>query len=120
MIANGTLDTSKLWVPTPKNEIIRASPAPNKLRVGGTGSSKTTDSLMEAVIEYMMRWDGCAVLFLRRTLKELSESAMLDFAEFVPEELYKWDHHTGPVTLYNGSTLTWGHLPNNSEKDLHR
>ena len=39
-VINGTLDTSKLWEPTAKNKIIRASTAHNRLRVGGTGQLK--------------------------------------------------------------------------------
>lgn len=114
---DGTLDLAQLWVPTPKNEIIRSSFAPNRLRVGGTGSSKSSDALMEA-FEYMVRYDGLSVLFIRRQLKDLKLSSMLDWREFIPEQLYREDRQDGIVTLYNGSRLFWGHLPNNSEKDL--
>ncbi len=40
------------WEPTPKNARIRQSRAPNRLRVGGTGSSKSSDALMEAIQSY--------------------------------------------------------------------
>jgi hypothetical protein len=43
------LSFDKLWEPTPKNKIIRASHARNRLRVGGTGSSKSSDAMMEVV-----------------------------------------------------------------------
>jgi hypothetical protein len=115
---DGTLDVAKLWTPTEKNKIIRASHATNRLRVGGTGSSKSSDSLMEALTEYMLQWDGIAVLFIRRQLKDLQKSSILDWKEFVPRELYEWDGTNLVATLFNGSKLFFGHLPNNSEKDL--
>lgn len=114
-IENGTLDVSKLWEPTPKNRIIRASSATNRLRWGGTGGSKSSDALMEA-LEDMIRWDGMRVLFLRRSIEDLKKSAMQDWKAFVPKELYSSSGNT--ETLYNGSMLFWGYLPNNTEKDL--
>lgn len=114
-ITDGTLDLRQLWTPTPKNEIIRASSATNRLRWGGTGGSKSSDALMEA-FEDMVRWDGLRVLFLRRSLEDLKKSAMQDWREFIPKELYT---RSGNIeTLYNGSKLFWGYLPNNTEKDL--
>ncbi|HEV2619957.1 MAG TPA: phage terminase large subunit [Acidobacteriaceae bacterium] len=111
-------DLAAHWTPTPKNEQIRRSEATNRLRVGGTGSSKSSDALMEA-LEYMLRYDGIAVLFIRRQLKDLKKSSVLDWKEFVPEELYHWDGTDFVATLHhNGSKLFFGHLPNNSEKDL--
>jgi hypothetical protein len=116
-LAGSTLDLTQLWEPTEKNKIIRASHATNRLRVGGTGSSKSSDALMEA-FEYMVRYDGIAVLFIRRQLKDLKKSSILDWKAFIPAELYHWDDQNAVATLYNGSKLFFGHLPNNSEKDL--
>lgn len=114
-IDGNTLDVSELWEPTPKNRIIRASSATNRLRWGGTGGSKSSDALMEA-FEDMVRWDGLRVLFLRRSLEDLRKSAMQDWKSFVPKELYT---SSGNIeTLYNDSKLFWGYLPNNTEKDL--
>src|ERR1700677_1175396 len=117
--ADGTLDVAKLWTPTPKNRIIRQSRATNKLRVGGTGSSKSSDALMEVIQNYLLRWDGCHALFLRRNLTELKKSSILDIQEFVPRELFEWnatDHvATFPST---GGKLFFGHCANLSESDL--
>lgn len=111
-------DLAKHWRPTPKNELIRRSKATNRLRVGGTGSSKSSDALMEG-LEYMLRYPGIAVLFIRRQLTDLKKSSILDWKEFVPEELYHWNEQDKIATLHhNGSKLFFGHLPNNSEKDL--
>jgi phage terminase large subunit len=113
-----TFDLAAHWKPTPKNLRIRSSKATNRLRVGGTGSSKSSDALMEA-LEYMLRYDGIAVLFIRRQLKDLKKSSILDWHTFVPKELYHWNASDHIATLkHNGSKLFFGHLPNNSEKDL--
>ncbi len=110
-------DLAAHWTPTPKNLIIRRSKATNRLRVGGTGSSKSSDALMEG-LEYMLRYPGIAVLFIRRQLTDLKKSSILDWKTFVPQALYHWNDQDKIATLYNGSKLFFGHLPNNSEKDL--
>ena len=75
------------WEPTPKNARIRQSRAPNRLRVGGTGSSKSSDALMEAIQSYLLYWDGMAGLWLRRNYGDLERSVIRDLHEFVPNEL---------------------------------
>lgn len=111
-------DLSKHFTPTAKNEIIRRSPATNRLRVGGTGSSKSLDALMEG-FEYMLRYPGIAVLFIRRQLTDLKKSSILDWKEFVPAELYHWNDQDKIATLHhNNSKLFFGHLPNDKENDL--
>jgi hypothetical protein len=116
---DGTLDHRKLWQPTPKNLMIRRSLATNKLRVGGTGSSKSSDALMEVVTNYLLRWDGCHALFLRKNLTELKKSSILDLKEFVPEELFHWNAADFVATFHaTGSKLFFGHLQNLSESDL--
>jgi hypothetical protein len=117
--SDGTLDVRKLWTPTPKNQIIRRSPATNKLRVGGTGSSKSSDALMEVVQNYLLRWDGCHALFLRKNLTELKKSSILDLKEFIPEDLYHWNATDFVATFHaTGSKLFFGYLANLSEQDL--
>lgn len=110
-------DLAAHWKPTGKNLQIRRSKATNRLRVGGTGSSKSSDALLEG-LEYMLRYPGIAVLFIRRQLTDLKKSSILDWKTFVPDSLYHWNDQDKIATLYNGSKLFFGHLPNNSEKDL--
>ena len=111
-------DLAEHWTPTEPNERIRRSHATNRLRVGGTGSSKSSDALMEG-LEYMLRYPGIAVLFIRRQLTDLKKSSILDWHSFVPKDLYHWDGQNYIATIkHNGSKLFFGHLPNNSEKDL--
>lgn len=118
----GTFDLGEHWKPTLPNLVLRRSKSTNRLRVGGTGSSKSADALMEG-LEYMLRYPGIAVLFIRRQLTDLKKSSILDWKAFVPEkigdfEFSKWNDSDKIATLFNGSKLFFGYLPNNSEKDL--
>jgi len=107
------------WTPTPKNRLIRQSLASNRLRVGGMGSSKSSDALMEIVQSYLLYWDGLSALWLRRNYADLERSVIRDLDEFVPKQIYKLKKANPPTaTFYNKSTLTFGHLDNNSEADL--
>jgi hypothetical protein len=106
------------WQPTPKNQLIRASHASNRLRVGGTGSSKSSDALMEVVQNYLCYWDGLSALWIRRNWGDLEKSTVRDLEEFVPGQLYDYNKANHVARFYNGSTLTFGHLQHNSEADL--
>src|SRR6185312_17153471 len=115
---DGVLDTSKLWVPTAKNKIIRASDARNRLRVGGTGSSKSSDTMMDGVVNYLLRWKGCYGLILRRTMDDLRMSNIPDFKSYVPDQLYKFNESLAIASFVNGSKLFFSHMTNFSSKDL--
>ncbi len=117
-MANDTVNFAELWEPTEKNKIIRANPAANRLRVGGTGSSKSSDALMEIVSDYLLSYDGIAALWLRRNYGDLEKSTILDLRSFVPQALYKYNDAKHIATFYNGSKLFFGHLQNNNESDL--
>jgi hypothetical protein len=106
------------WEPTPKNKRIRMSRAPNRLRVGGTGSSKSSDMLMEAIQSYLLYWDGLAALWIRRNYGDMKDSEIKDLHEFIPNELFKYNKRDHVATFYNKSTLTFGHMDNNSLSDL--
>ncbi len=112
------VDFAALWEPTPKNRAIRQSQAANRLRVGGTGSSKSSDALMEIVSDYLLAYDGLAALWLRRNYGDLEKSTILDLRAFVPQALYKYNDAKHIATFYNGSKLFFGHLQNNNESDL--
>lgn len=114
----GELDLGKLWVPTAKNQVIRRSDARNRLRVGGTGSSKSSDAMMEVVTEYLLRYPGCYALILRRTYKDLMRSNVPDFRSYVPEQLYKFNESKLTATFYNGSVLHFGNMENFSARDM--
>ena len=106
------------WEPTSKNKIIRASDARNRLRVGGTGSSKSSDAMMDGVVNYLLSWSGCYGLILRRTMDDLRMANIPDFKAYVPDSLYKFNESTAIATFYNGSKLFFSHMTNFSLKDL--
>jgi hypothetical protein len=107
---NGVLDVGKLWKPTAKNKIIRASSARNRLRVGGTGSSKSSDAMMEGVTEYLLRFPGCFGLLLRTTMPELERTNIPNFKAYVPKDLYDWNDTKHIATFFNGSKLFFSHI----------
>ena len=109
-VVNGVLDAGKLWEPTAKNQIIRRSTACNRLRVGGTGSSKSSDAMMEMVTDYLLRFPGCFALILRTTMPELERSNIPNFKAYVPAELYDWNDTKHIATFYNGSKLFFSHM----------
>jgi hypothetical protein len=115
---DGTLNTAMLWQPTAKNKIIRSSDARNRLRVGGTGSSKSSDAMMEIVTDYLLRYPGCYALILRRTMDDLRMSNIPDFKHYVPECLYKFNETLAIASFVNGSKLFFSHMTNFSQKDL--
>ena len=90
-VDNGVLDAAKLWEPTAKNKIIRRSTAHNRLRVGGTGSSKSSDAMMEIVTDFLLRFPGCFALILRTTMPELERSNIPNFNAYVPSDLYTYN-----------------------------
>jgi hypothetical protein len=116
--SDGTLDLAKLWQPTAKNKIIRTSDARNRLRVGGTGSSKSSDAMMEGVQNYLLAFPGCFGLILRRTMDDLRKSNIPNFRDYVPAGIYKWNASDSIATFYNGSKLFFSHMTNFSWKDM--
>ena len=114
-----TVNMAEKWQFLPKADEIRASLAPNKLAVGGTGSGKSANMLMHGVIDYAMRWEGCNILVMRRTYPELEKGLIADFKGYVPKELYTYNESKHVATLWNGSKIFFGHLATNSERDLH-
>jgi hypothetical protein len=117
-IVNGVLDVSKLWEPTAKNKVIRRSSARNRLRVGGTGSSKSSDAMMEMVTDYLLRFPGCFGLILRTTMPELERSNIPNFKAYVPSELYSYNDTKHIATFYNGSKLFFSHMQYFSWKEM--
>lgn len=109
-IKDGVLDCAKLWEPTDKNLIIRRSGATNRLRVGGTGSSKSSDAMMEIVTNYLLRFPGCFALILRTTMPELERSNIPNFKAYVPKELYSYNDTKHIATFVNGSKLFFSHM----------
>jgi PBSX family phage terminase large subunit len=126
---DGKLDFDKIFKHQPKqvellhtvtrNGVPYVRPlAPQCLSVGGIRSGKTTGWLMYFVQHYCMKYDGCDILVLRRTFKELESGAIADFKTFMPKELYTYDQTKHVATLINGSRVVFGHCQNNKERDI--
>jgi hypothetical protein len=74
---------------------------------------------MEVVQNYLLRYDGCHALFLRKSLTDLEKSSILDFKEFIPEDLYTWNGSKYFAEFkHNGSRLQFGYMANQNEADL--
>jgi len=80
--ADGTLEISKIFKHQPKQtellemRTVQGAPyvralAPQCLSVGGIRSGKTVGVLMYMVMNYTLAYEGCDILILRRTFKEL-------------------------------------------------
>lgn len=101
-------------------EKLRQSNARYKLQYGGTGSGKSANTLMHGVIDFCLRWDGVYALAMRRVLPELKLSLIPDLHEYIPGNLFTFNHNDNKAVFYNGSVLQFGGLPNNSIKDLYK
>jgi hypothetical protein len=126
--ADGTLDVSKIFKLQPKQtELLEVRTrdgvpyimpvAPQCLSVGGFRSGKTTGWLMYVIQNYVLAYECCDALILRRTFKELEAGVIQDFLTFVPPELYKYDATRHVATFMNGSRVVFGHCANNRMRD---
>lgn len=126
---DGTVDFDQIFKFQPKQlellvKIVRngrrctETKAPQCLSVGGIRSGKTSGALMFMVQHYCLAFEGCDILVLRRTFKELESGAIADFKAFMPEELYDYDQTKHVATLFNGSRVVFGHCQNNKERDI--
>jgi phage terminase large subunit len=127
--ADGTLNFEKIFRFQPKQtELLRnvtrngklyVQPAAEQnMSVGGIRSGKTCGWLMYFVMHYCLAFEGCNLLVLRRTFKELESGAIADFRTFMPEELYDYDQTKHIATLKNGSRVVFGHCQNNKDRDI--
>lgn len=114
-----TVNMAEVWEFLPKADELRFSTAGQRLAVGGTGSGKSANMLMYCIIDYLLRWDGCSALVMRRTFPELEKGLIKDFKAYVPEGLYKYNESKHIATFINGSTLQFGHLSDGTERSLH-
>src|ERR1019366_4290683 len=127
--ADGTLELSKMFKFQPKQtELLEyrtraGAPylrtiSPQCLSVGGIRSGKTVGVLMFMIMNYTLAFEGCDILILRRTFKELESGAIADFKTFVPKELYTYDQTKHVATFMNGSRVVMGHCQNNKMRDI--
>jgi hypothetical protein len=126
--ADGTVDFSKIFRLQPiQTELLEIRTrdgvpyimpvAPQCLSVGGFRSGKTVGWLMYFVENYCLAYDGCDILVLRRTFKELESGCIKDALTFLPPELFSYDQTKHILTFTNGSRIVFGHCQNNRMRD---
>ena len=126
---DGTLDFSKIFkLQAKQTELLEIRTrdgipyimpvAPQCLSVGGFRSGKTVGWLMYLVENYCLAYDGCDILVLRRTFKELESGCIKDALTFLPPELFSYDQTKHVLTFTNGSRIVFGHCQNNRMRDI--
>ena len=77
------------YSPLPKQADFHQSMAPYRLHVGGYGSGKTLNLLMEAIINCLMV-PGCNALILRTTSPDIQKTVINKFLDpkLVPRSIY--------------------------------
>lgn len=116
---DGCLYIHSFYKPLEQQRDLHTSAAHNLLAIGGNGSGKSLFLLGEAVY-VINEFPGANVLLLRRDFNELERGLIQDLHETVPKELYRYNSQKHFANWYNGSTIFFGYLKNQSEKDLAR
>lgn len=114
---NGGLDIDSIYDPLPTQHELHTSAAKYLLGIGGGGSGKSFFLLGETIY-IASEFPGANILLLRRNFRELEKGLILDFRNTVPRELYRYNDSKHIATWFNDSKIFFGHLQNNSEKDL--
>jgi Phage terminase large subunit len=105
------LNITDFYVPLPKQELYHQSMAPFRLHVGGFGSGKTLNALMEAIITCLMV-PGCNCLILRTTSPDIQKTVINKFLnpKLVPRWVYKTYNKNEKIAYFeNGSQLHFGY-----------
>lgn len=101
----------------PKQLSFHQSMAPYRLHVGGYGSGKTLNLLMEAIINCLMI-PGCNCLILRTTSPDIQRTVIDKFlnSTLVPRSIYKsYNMNKQIATFHNGSQLHFGYCQRDSD-----
>ena len=118
-----TFDTSQVFEFQPKQLDLCLVKAPERLAVGGVRSGKTTGALMFGVFRYVLRFERCDILCLRRTFPELEAGLITDlktFAAWDGKPQFDWNDTKHVATFENGSRVQMGSCTNNKEKDIEK
>lgn len=104
-------ELTDFYRPLEKQAKFHESNAPYRLHVGGYGSGKTLNLLMEAVITCLMVPGGFA-LILRTTSPDIQKTVIAKFLDpkFVPRHLYaSYNKNEKIAYFHNGSQLHFGY-----------
>jgi hypothetical protein len=94
--------------------------AQQTLELGGRRSGKTLGKLAYGIQEYCLRYPGCSILALRRTVKELDEGVINDLHAIVPKELFDFNKGSKVATFVNGSRIVFGGCSTGAERDIEK
>lgn len=93
----------------PHQLAFHESRAPYRLHIGGFGSGKTINGLMEAVLTCLMVPD-CNCLILRTTSPDIQKTVINSFLKVVPLYVYKNYNKNEKIAYFNnGSQLHFGY-----------
>src|SRR5208337_4705287 len=87
-LLNPSGELEVIYSALPKQLEFHQSPAPYRLHVGGYGSGKTLNLLMEAIITCVMV-PGCNCLILRTTSPDIQKTVINKFLD--PKLVPRWD-----------------------------
>lgn len=105
------MQLTDFYTPLPKQELFHQSMCPYRLHVGGYGSGKTLNLLMEAIITCLMV-PASNSLILRTTSPDLQKTVINKFLnpKFVPKWVYdSYNKNEKIVYFKNGSQLHFGY-----------
>src|ERR1700692_4056060 len=101
-----TLALDETYSPYPHQLILHQALCDNLAAVGGNGSGKSQFLLWHALLNYVLRYEGCHVLLLRRNFKELDQGLIADLknigSRFNPDDqLWTWNETKHRASFYN-------------------
>src|SRR5690348_16723464 len=102
----------RLEIP-PKHLGLVQADAKRRLSVGGIRSGKTWTALIFGLVKYVLAFDSCDILVLRRTFKESETGVVSDFKTLVNKKAYEWNEVKHTATFANGSRVVFGSCTHN-------
>jgi hypothetical protein len=102
--------------PNPKQALAHASKADELLYGGANFGGKSEYAIQEAIATCLM-FPRCEVAVFRRTLKELEQSLIERFLNYVPRHVARYNDQKKRAKFYNGSILHFCYC--DSPKDVY-
>ena len=105
------MQLTDFYNPLPKQQLFHDSTAPYRLHVGGYGSGKTLNLLMEAIISCLMVPNSNS-LILRTTSPDIQKTVINKFLtpKLIPPSIYKsYNKNEKIAYFHNGSQLHFGY-----------
>ena len=109
------------WENTPKVELGRPNSEPQwkffksrKLYTcyGGARGGGKSWAVRTKAVGGALRWAGIKILIIRRTYRDMENSLITPLVKLIPQEVGRYNSTMNMVFFSNGSTIKFGHLPN--------